>query len=141
MKDEATQPADRHGMSPYDTALSSGLRFAIEIVAWVAGPWAAGELTGSGWAIVPALVVLIGLPALFNTPGDKKTTGIPTPGPVRILIEMLLLVAAIAGAWIVWPVWAATLVSVIGLAMVITGRHRYQWLATGAPAVASAGSN
>ena len=136
MDDEPTQRPDGTGMSPYDTSASAGLRFAIEIVAWVAGPWAAAELTGSGWAIVPALVALVALPALFNTPGDKNTTGIPTPGPLRILIEMLLLVVAIAGAWIVWPAWAAAAVTVIGVAMVFTGRHRYRWLAAGAPPVA-----
>jgi len=83
---------------------------------------------------VPALIVLVGLPALFNTPGDKKFTGIATPGPVRILIEMILLVAAVGGAWLVWPTWAALLVSALGVAMLTTGLARYKWLAAGAPA-------
>jgi len=119
-------------MNPYDTPVSSGLRFLIELVAWVAGPWAVADAVGSGWAAVPAVVVLLGLPALFNTPGDKKTTGVPTPGPIRILIELVLLAAAIAGAWMVWSPWAAVAVSLAGVLMVITGIRRYRWLAKGA---------
>lgn len=126
-------PDQSEGLSPYDTGVSSALRFLIEVLAWVLGPWAAAELTGSLWAIIPALVVLMGLPALFNTPGDKKFDGIATPGPLRILIEMLLLGAAVAGAWIVLPPWAAILVSIVGLAMVLSGLPRYRWLAAGAP--------
>jgi len=119
-------------MNPYDTPVSSGLRFLIELVAWVAGPWAVADAVGSGWAAVPAVGVLLGSPALFNTPGDKKTTGVPTPGPIRILIELVLLAAAIAGAWMVWSPWAAVAVSLAGVLMVITGIRRYRWLAKGA---------
>ena len=126
---------DGPGVSPYDTAASSGFRFLIEIVAWVVGPWAAADLTGSGWSAIPALVVLFCLPALFNTPGDKASTVIATPGPVRILIELVLLAAAVGGAWLVWPAWAGILVSLIGVGMLATGVRRYRWLAEGAPGV------
>ena len=121
------------GVSPYDTNVSSGARFGIEVVAWIAGPWAAAVLSGSGWSALPTLVVLFGLPALFNTPGDKASTVIATPGAARILIEMLLLVSAVAGAWIAWPSWAAILVTLLGLTMLATGLPRYRWLAAGAP--------
>lgn len=126
VSDSHTEPA----LSPYDTPASSLLRFSIEVIAWVAGPWAAAELTGTGWAVLPALVVLIGLPALFNTPGDKKTDGIATPGAIRVMIEMLLLVVAVAGAFIVWPWWAGAMVAVIAVAMIVTGVPRYRWLVT-----------
>ncbi|MGI9603891.1 MAG: hypothetical protein ACR2QE_18550 [Acidimicrobiales bacterium] len=121
------------GVSPHDTTASSGFRFVIEIVAWVAGPWAAAELSGSVWVALPTLVVLVALPAVCNTPGDKSSTLVVTPGPVRIAIELLLLVVAVASAWIVWPGWAATVVTTIGALMVVTGLSRYRWLAAGAP--------
>jgi hypothetical protein len=128
-------PGSGPGVSPYDTTVSSGFRFVIEIVAWVAGPWAVADAAGTAWAALPTLAVLFALPALFNTPGDKASTMIATPGPVRILIEALLLVAAVVGAWSVWPAWIGAAVSVIGVGMVITGMRRYRWLAEGAPAV------
>lgn len=121
------------GPSPYDTPMSSLTRFGVELIAWIAGPWAAGDLTGSAWAALPALVVLVGLPAVFNTPGDKNVTGIPTPGPARIAIEMVLVIVAIVGAWVVWPTWAAILVTIVGIAMIVTGLPRYRWLASGTP--------
>ena len=125
------------GPSPYDTPASAGFRFAIELAAWVIGPWAAAEAAGSVWAALPALFLLVGLPATFNTPGEKQVTGIPTPGPVRILIEAVLLAVAVGGSWLVWPVWAAILITLFGVAMVFTGLPRYRWLAAGAPDVGS----
>ena len=127
--------ADGPGVSPYDTWLSSGSRFLIEIAAWTAGPWAAGDLLGSPWWAIPTLAVLLVLPGLFNVPGDKHVTGVPTPGPVRIVIELLLLVAAVGGAWLVWPVWLAALVTLVGLTMLGSGAARYRWLSAGAPEV------
>jgi hypothetical protein len=124
------------GPSPYDTAASASTRFAIELVAWVAGPWAAADTVGFWWAAIPALLVLVGLPAVFNTPGDKHTDGIATPGPIRIGIEMFLLVVAVGSAWIVWPPWAAVAVAILATVMLLTGLPRYRWLAAGAPAVA-----
>ena len=122
-------------VSPFDTIASSATRFGIEIVAWVAGPWAVADAVGSWWPAPLALIVLVGLPALFNTPGDKTTTGIATPGPVRIAIEMLLLVTAVGSALLVWPVWAAVVVMALGVALLFTGMPRYRWLAAGAPSV------
>jgi hypothetical protein len=104
------------GVSPFDTFASSGTRFVIEVIAWITGPWAAADILGSRWWALPTAVVLFALPALFNPHGDKKTTGIPTPGPIRILIERLLLLTAVA-------------VTLVGVALLATGLKRYRWLA------------
>ncbi len=121
--------------SPYDNVVSSATRFLVELVAWVAGPWAAADLTGTWLAVIPVLIGLVALPATFNAAGDKNTTGITTPGPIRIAIEVFLLVVAIVSAWAVWPTWAAVGVVVVGVAMLVSGVKRYRWLAQGAPPV------
>ncbi|MFQ5610311.1 MAG: hypothetical protein ACE5F8_08600 [Woeseiaceae bacterium] len=72
---------------PYDTYLSAGLRFAVELIAWVAGPWAAS--LWSGWLILPTLIVLVAMPSLFSTPGDKRQVVVATPGPIRVVIELV----------------------------------------------------
>lgn len=126
--DEATSSI---GPSPFDTPASSATRFAMEIIAWVGGPWAAATVAGSRWAAVPALLILFALPALFNTPGDKHSTPIATPGPIRIAIEALLIIVATASAWYLWPSWVAISVSVLAVTTVAFGMRRYRWLATG----------
>ena len=120
-------------VSPYDTSMSATWRFVMEMLAWIAGPWAFAEVLGSAWFAIPALIVLVALPATFNTPGDKNHTPVATPGPVRIGIEMFLFTVAVVGAWIVWPQWLAILVTVWAAAAIVTGFPRYRWLAAGAP--------
>gem|GEM_PF-1769312 len=71
--------------NPYDNALSASTRFAVEVIAWVAGPWAAAGI--SLWLVIPAVAVLVGLPAIFSTVGDKRKIVVATPGPIRIAIE------------------------------------------------------
>ena len=116
---------------PYDTPVSGGLRFAVEIIAWIAGPWAAA---GAGvWLAVPAALVLIGLPAIFSTKRDKRRVLVSTPGPVRVLIELLLHAVAIAGPWIVWPPWLAVVAMAVVAAALVTGIPRLGWLLRGAP--------
>lgn len=127
--DQSSQPSDVVGPSPFDTAMSAATRFGIELVAWIAGPWAAYDIVGSWWALVGVAIVLVGLPAVFNTPGDKQATGVPTPGALRIAIEMFLLVVAVVGAARVWPGWALGLVVVLGAVMLVSGSPRYRWLA------------
>jgi len=46
---------------------------------------------------------------------------------------MFLLATAVAAARVVWPTWAAAVVTVIGVALLLTGHARYRWLADGAP--------
>ena len=115
----------------FDTPVSGGLRFGVEVVAWVAGPWAAGQV--SAWLILPAAVMLIGLPAVFSTRGDKHQVLVATPGPVRAVIEVLLHVVAVVGAWYSWPTWAAVVATVIVMAALVTGVPRMRWLLKGAP--------
>lgn len=116
--------------NPHDTLVSGALRFLVEIIAWVAGPWAVAQI--SLWLVVPVLVILVGMPAVFSTVGDKRKVIVPTPGPVRVLIELLLYVVAVGGAWIAWPIVPAIVSTVIVIAALATGIPRTMWLLRGA---------
>src|SRR6185312_14015700 len=54
------------------------LRFATEIVAWVATPWALAAHSPVLAGV--ALLLLIGLPTVFVTPGDKVKVVVPVSG-------------------------------------------------------------
>jgi hypothetical protein len=108
---------------------SAVLRFASEIVAWVATPWALAAhspvLAGA------ALLLLIGLPAVFATPGDKVKVVVAVPGYVTIGLVVLQLVAAVAAAWAAWPLPVALLVWVLVLATVYSELPRWRRLTGG----------
>lgn len=114
-----------------DDRLASALRFATELVAWVATPWA---LSGYSWPLaVLAPAVLIGIPVVFSTPGDKTQVLVAVPGWVTIAFVLGHLAAAVIAAWAVWPSWAATLVSLLAAATLVTERRRWAWLISARP--------
>lgn len=105
------------------------LRFVSEIVAWVATPWALAAHSPVLAGV--ALLLLIGLPAVFVTPGDKVKVVIPVSGNVTILLAVLQLVAAVVAAWAAWPVPVAVLVWVLVGITVYAELPRWQRLAGG----------
>ena len=88
----------------------------------------------SKWLIVPVLIVLVGLPGVFSTPGDKRQIVVPTPGPARIGIEALQYLVAAVAPWYVWSDVASRISVGIVIASVGFGIPRFIWLARGAPA-------
>jgi len=116
---------------PYDTPFSATLRFLSELIAWVAGPWAAA--LWSNWLILPALILLVGLPGVFSTRNDKRQIVVATPGPVRVGLELLLYAVAAIAPWFVWSAQAATLAVGIVVASLAAGVPRFLWLLRGAP--------
>ena len=122
-------------VSPYDTPQSASARFLIEIVAWVTGPWAAAEILGSWLVAVPVAAVLLVLPAMLSTPGDKRKIVVATPGRLRVGIELLLVAVAVAASAVVLPTWSWYAVLALALAVVITNIPRLKWLWEGAPPV------
>ena len=106
---------------------ASVLRFGTELVAWVATPWA---LAGHSVLLaVVSVLLLIGLPTVFGTPGDKNGPAVvPVPGVVTILLVVLQLVAAVLSAWTVWPPAAAGAVSLLAAATVVTELPRWRRL-------------
>jgi hypothetical protein len=108
---------------------ASVLRLAAEVTAWVATPWALDAhspvLAGA------ALLLLIGLPAVFATPGDKTQVPVAVPGWVTIGLVVVQLAAAVFASWAAWPVPMALLVWGLVVATVCTEIPRWRRLSGG----------
>jgi hypothetical protein len=113
------------GTPPKD-GVPSAFRFATELVAWVATPW---WLAHTSWVLaVLSLVVLVGLPAVFATPGDKAQVIVAVPGWATVLLVLLEMAAAVVSAWALWPVWAAVCVTALAAVTLVTVGPRRRWL-------------
>jgi hypothetical protein len=109
-----------------DGRLASALRFGTELVAWIATPWALAP--HSIPLAIASVVVLIGLPTIFQTPGDKPRVIVAVPGIVTILMVLLQLAAAVVASWVAWPAALAVVVSVLAAACLVTEQPRWRWL-------------
>ncbi|MBL7489146.1 hypothetical protein I6A60_40935 [Frankia sp. AgB1.9] len=119
---EASAPA-----AAADPLSVSALRFLVEIIAWVAAPWALA--TSSIWLAVLADVLLIGLPTVFGMPGAKKQkTPISVSARPAIALELLQPVAACVAAFTVWPSIVASLVVAAALAACVLQLRRWRWM-------------
>jgi len=105
------------------------LRFASEVVAWVAAPWALA--THSPVLAGVVLLLLIGLPTVFVTPGDKAKVIVAVPGWVTVGLVVLQLVAAVLGSWAAWPVPVALVVWALAIATTYTELPRWRRLTGG----------
>ena len=106
--------------------IPSILRFSTELIAWIATPWAL-----AGYSVIlaiAAVVLLIGLPTLFSTPGDKKQTLVPVPGTVMIGLVVLQLSAALISPWLAWHPWLPILVTALTLVTALAELPRRRWL-------------
>jgi hypothetical protein len=77
--------------------------------------------------------LLVGLPALFSTRNDKRQVVIPTPGIIRVGIELILYSVAAITPWFVWSAVASAVATGIVVASLLTGIPRILWLVKGAP--------
>ena len=113
---------------PGHDPLSGGLRFLTEVIAWVAVPLALWPI--SAFLAIGAVVLLIGLPAVFSTPGDRPggVGPVPVPGFVTILLVLLQLAAATAAAWALGPRWFALAVTALCVIVTITEQPRWRSL-------------
>jgi len=119
------------GGRPGDNPIMAAFRFIILILAIVSWPLAMTLHISLFFGIVSA--VSIGFTAIFFTnPEDVKRVFIPTPGPIRALIELLLHLAAMAGSVIAWPPAAGILVAVVLFTSLLIGLPRLIWLLKGA---------
>jgi len=114
-----------------DSPFGAASRAAMELIAWIAAPWAA--VAWSPVLAVVVLVVLVTLPSMLNVPGDKHRDGHAVSGATRIAVEILLFGSAVLGAALVWPAWAALSVAGLALIAIVTNLPRWRWLTHQAP--------
>ena len=127
--DQMPEPTKK--IHQHDTVAGSGFRFLTEVIAWVTGTWVAGlvhPILG-----VLALIVMVGLPTVFTTTGDKKHRMVESPGPLRALIDFFQFAVAALAPWYVLPNWIAVACVAIVVAAIFFGRERLVWLFRGAP--------
>lgn len=109
-----------------DPWYTSALRAGLELVAWIGLPIALWP--HSAVAAVAVDVLLIGLPSVFQTPGDKPRTVVASPGWVTILLVLAQFAGALTAAWMLfWP-WAAVLVTVLTAAACVIEIPRWRRL-------------
>jgi len=110
------------------------LMFLLELAMWASFfwiGWKAGD-AGTRWlfAIVfgGAAILLWGL---FRTPGMPpagKDGGIPTPGPVRLIVEIGLFFLAGVGLWLSGARWAAETLWTFAALIYLLSLPRVRWL-------------
>lgn len=85
---------------------------------------------------IAAVVALVGLPAVFTTPGDRPGGDGPVavPGAVTILFVLLDLMAATVAAWAICPGWLAGAVTALCVVVIATEQPRWRALTGGPPA-------
>lgn len=97
----------------------AGLRFALELVAWLAIFFA--------WGWVP-LVLAVAALALFNVRGDKHVVLLQVGGPIRIGLEALVAAVGIVAAFVNWGIAAGLPLLVAFLALFALSHRRVAWL-------------
>ena len=97
----------------------AALRFGLEVTAWIAiyRAW--------GW---PFLVLAVAILSVFSVPGDKHKVVIPISGKLRIALEIIVFVAGVAGAYLVWSVPSASALALIFAVMFVSSHRRMTFL-------------
>jgi len=122
-------PSAHTAVAPLDSLSASAPRFLVEIIAWVAAPWALAPC--SVWLAVLADVLLIGLPTVFGMPGAKKQKNpVSIPARPAIALELLQPLAACVAAFAAWPPVVAALVVAVSLAACGLQLRRWRWMLT-----------
>ncbi|MFD8706811.1 hypothetical protein ACFV1W_30120 [Kitasatospora sp. NPDC059648] len=102
------------------------LRAGLELVGWIGLPialWPHSVLLAIG-----VDVLLIGVPAVLQTPGDKPGTVVAVPGWATVLMVLAELAGAVTAAALLLPGWAAVLVILLALACCVTELPRWRRL-------------
>ncbi|WP_019929915.1 hypothetical protein [Nocardia sp. BMG111209] len=112
------------GESP-DNRAAGVLRFLTELIGWVATPWALASASIVLSAV--SVIVLIGLPAVIGTPGDRPSP-VAVPGAVTITMMVVEFAAAAISVWFIWWPAIGVVVLLLVVAAVVAGLPRWRWL-------------
>lgn len=114
--------------------LNLALRFVLELIGLLGlfrlGVWLADGLAAGLLGLLLAVVAATAW-ASFNFPGDRSRSDrvpVAVPGPMRLLIELLLLGAGSAGWFLSGPSWLAWVYSVALVAHYLLSWDRVGWL-------------
>jgi hypothetical protein len=122
---------------PDENWASTVSRAAIESIAWVGGPWAAGELVGL-WAVPVTALLVIGVPWLVRRalPLGKESTRLraSVPGMIRVIMFFDLCTIAVWAMWYLFGPGAGLITIGFAVAAHAFGWERIRWLLAGAPA-------
>ncbi|MCC3764764.1 hypothetical protein K3N28_17035 [Glycomyces sp. TRM65418] len=121
-------PASVHDMGAASPTRrkAAALRFLTELGAWAAVGTAVAHVSLP--LAVAVVLAAIAIPAVYATPGDKPHVFIPVPGRVTLAILAATMAGGIVAAWIAWPWWAATALSVLTSASVVAELPRWRRL-------------
>jgi len=110
------------------------IRFLLELAMWAGCGLAGWHLAGWVGAVLGVIASMLAW-GLFGTAGDssRKPPVIPTPGRIRLLLEIALFGLAAWGIWMVWSRAASeTFLTIAVLHYAITWERQW-WLIRGAP--------
>jgi hypothetical protein len=79
------------------------------------------------------LAILVVLPGVFSTTGDKRHVVVAVSGRIPLLIELILAIVAIYSVFLVWTYIGGAVVAVVSLVMFISGASRTGWLISNEP--------
>lgn len=125
-----TSPVPVHalGAASPSRRTAAVLRFLTELAAWAA--IAAALARTSVILAIAAVLVLIALPAVFATPGDKPHVPVAVPGAVTLLILAGTMAGGLVAAWYAWPVPVAIGLTALTAASALAELPRWRWLLT-----------
>nr|WP_246425276.1 hypothetical protein [Streptomonospora nanhaiensis] len=103
------------------------MRFGCELLGWISVFWALSDrslLLAAG-----AVLLLIVVPTVFATPGDKAHALVAVPGAAAVGLDLLQFTAAAAAAWWAWPAPAAVAVTAWAASAAVLQWPRWRLLA------------
>lgn len=110
-----------------DSMVSATSRFVVELVAWIAAPWALAPY--SAVLAVLAVVALIGLPGVFGMPGAKELRpAVPVAAWLAVALELLQPFVACVAAFAAWSTAAAGIVVIAALIACALQLRRWRWM-------------